>query len=637
MPAIGNLGIVRLKDIAKLANVSPSTVSKVINGKDASISTETREKILSIVHKFQYTPYGAAGSNLKTWRIGVILRSSVAIDSTLDGIVNRAQQRNYVALTLCSDEDSTQEEKNLQVFSRQKVDGIIWEPVAEESLILRNELESCGVPVLLIGPYGGDTSLLLPYEEAAYRITDQLVKLGHSKIGCLISQGRRKENFLSGFRKCLFDNDISFSPRLIQESAAQLLNSQNGKHTITGVVASHFSKALEFLDCADSLGYRIPADFSLISLRNDDYQFSSYPNTTQISTYTMRNSDFGGYLCDKLLNTIEGKVISKNSFDQEFFIDNFATIAPPNKDTQRQIAVLGPLAYETRYQVDYLPHQHSPATVRAKASLAGGAGLLQSVTLAKLGHRVIPVGITGSDSAGNSIFSVAKEQGLEMEFVQRHSTAPTGEIVSFRDDKGKYSEMLSLGANRMLDCSSLGGFSETMKRSDCLLVHGTMPPATVACALELADQTNCKAIFRLGNLVQLEPDYLKFVDILVCTINEVDHWLQRIPTDTQTHLPENAMDSNQILDFILSLGASSVVLLGTKENGKIEVASEDFSTEFQGPGCDWDSRANADIFTALLASQLLNSGSLKQAVWFALQNFTNSNSFRIRDLHASQQ
>ena len=58
-------------DIAKLAGVSPSTVSKVINHKDASISASTRERVLKVVRDYHYTPYSRARAN-RDWLIGVI-------------------------------------------------------------------------------------------------------------------------------------------------------------------------------------------------------------------------------------------------------------------------------------------------------------------------------------------------------------------------------------------------------------------------------------------------------------------------------------------------------------------------------------------------------------------------------------
>ena len=67
-----------IKEIAKLAGVSVSTVSKIVNQKDESISKETRERVLKIVKEYNYTPYASAiVTTKKTWVLGILLRSSV--------------------------------------------------------------------------------------------------------------------------------------------------------------------------------------------------------------------------------------------------------------------------------------------------------------------------------------------------------------------------------------------------------------------------------------------------------------------------------------------------------------------------------------------------------------------------------
>ena len=56
--------MMNIKDIAKLAGVSASTVSKIINNKDQTISKETRERVLKIVPDYNYTPYSAISSQI---------------------------------------------------------------------------------------------------------------------------------------------------------------------------------------------------------------------------------------------------------------------------------------------------------------------------------------------------------------------------------------------------------------------------------------------------------------------------------------------------------------------------------------------------------------------------------------------
>ena len=84
-----------IKDIAGLAGVSISTVSKIINGKDEHINPQTRTRVLQIVKEYNFTPYAAVKSSpdAKKFLLGVLLHSSRASASLLSGILQSAQEQ----------------------------------------------------------------------------------------------------------------------------------------------------------------------------------------------------------------------------------------------------------------------------------------------------------------------------------------------------------------------------------------------------------------------------------------------------------------------------------------------------------------------------------------------------------------
>ena len=85
-----------IKEIAALAGVSISTVSKIMNHKDASISPETRERVLRIVKEFNYTPYSgvAASADPDPFVIGVLVRSAET-NLALNGIISAARELGW--------------------------------------------------------------------------------------------------------------------------------------------------------------------------------------------------------------------------------------------------------------------------------------------------------------------------------------------------------------------------------------------------------------------------------------------------------------------------------------------------------------------------------------------------------------
>lgn len=94
----------KIKDIAKLAGVSQSTVSKIINKKDQGINPETRERVLKIAKEYNYTPYSSIinSNRAKHFLIGVLVKDSSDAHSLIDGIMDAAQENGYGILLLNS-------------------------------------------------------------------------------------------------------------------------------------------------------------------------------------------------------------------------------------------------------------------------------------------------------------------------------------------------------------------------------------------------------------------------------------------------------------------------------------------------------------------------------------------------------
>lgn len=97
-----------IKDIAKLAGVSASTVSKVINNKDRDISEDTRKKVLKIIKEQEYVPYANLHerNNAKNKLIGVILkRNNPNRDNIISYVEKFAKEKEYcIILDYVNDE-----------------------------------------------------------------------------------------------------------------------------------------------------------------------------------------------------------------------------------------------------------------------------------------------------------------------------------------------------------------------------------------------------------------------------------------------------------------------------------------------------------------------------------------------------
>lgn len=180
-----------IKEIAQLAGVSISTVSKIVNNKDENINVETRNRVLKIVKDYNYTPYGTAKntSEAKTFILGVLLKSTPKTNLFLNGIILAAQKNGYSILLYDSAESTSVELKNITSLCKNNVDGVIWEPVSHLSLEYERYFNEQGIETCRINGPDDPASYSIDFAQMGYEAAQILIRHGHSKLGCLTKQG----------------------------------------------------------------------------------------------------------------------------------------------------------------------------------------------------------------------------------------------------------------------------------------------------------------------------------------------------------------------------------------------------------------------------------------------------------------
>ena len=495
-----------ISDIAKLAGVSPSTVSKVINHKDESISDKTRDRIRRIVREYHYVP-NARTRATKGWLLGVLFRSRVSIDSTLDGILSTAQSHGYSVLVFNSDNDIEQERKNLAALRSSGAAGIIWEPVSMDSLERLTKLVTIGVN-------GGDRSFLLPYEAAAYEITGELVKRGHSRIACLVREGRRTPDFIRGFRRRLFESGMTFDDTVVYNESFDPLLDRIGRGDVTAVACSHYQLARALYSRLTSLHYHAPEDCSIVSLRNDAGSSWSEDTDEAISTYTIRNAEFGRIACESLIHKVEDRE-EPLSFKLEPHLDNENSLGAPPRNLSKRVVVVGSINVDMRLSVTTLPT--SGATVSTEKSLTclGGKGVNQAIGVAKLGHLVTLIGNVGSDSLSDLAYRSLESWDVNTAGVYRHTDGETGRAFIFVDPTGNSMIAVLSGANASLHADDIISREHLFEGVEYCLVPSEVPMDAVVTACRLARRHGAKTVVKPSACDHLPAELPALVDILV--------------------------------------------------------------------------------------------------------------------------
>jgi DNA-binding LacI/PurR family transcriptional regulator len=319
---------ITIKDVAKKAGVSPSTVSRVISG-NSRISEETRKKVLTIMDELGYHPNMNARSLVvrSTETIGMIMPRSAEnvfqnpfFPEVIRGISAAAQENAYsILLSAGRDDEEVQRAVTKMVQGRQ-VDGVILLNSRIRDPIIRY-LREQDFPFIVIGRPVEKNAAYVDNDnmEAAKKATSYLIQKGHRSIAFLGGSPEYMvtKDRLDGYRKALAEAGIPLNPDYIlhgefleeggYEAVKQLLI--KGKQPTAFVVTDDLM-AFGVIGALAEVGMRVPDDVSIISFNNVPLaRFSSPPLTSvDIGIYQL-----GYQAAQKLIEQIRNPSIASSN------------------------------------------------------------------------------------------------------------------------------------------------------------------------------------------------------------------------------------------------------------------------------------------------------------------------------------
>lgn len=309
--------MVTINDIAKMAGVAKSTVSRYLNG--GSVSAKTREKLDRIIAETDYVPNRFAQS-LKIKKsniIGTIIPrlDSYASNMILGSIDAELRRKNYQLLITNSNQDLSREIENLYTLSRQKVAGIILlaSRITKEH---RKAIKAIGIPIIFLGQKTDATySIIHDERDAGYKIGKHAAALGHQHIlyftvfeedeavGLLRKNGVLSA--LSEHPEIQVDVvETSFSYERAYEQALRILP----KSKATYVLCATDNIALAVNKAAKALGKRVPEDLSISGFGG--YAITELVTPT-ITTVRYPYKELGRLAVENMVRLLEGEDIPK--------------------------------------------------------------------------------------------------------------------------------------------------------------------------------------------------------------------------------------------------------------------------------------------------------------------------------------
>ncbi|MBE3578676.1 LacI family DNA-binding transcriptional regulator [Caldanaerobacter subterraneus] len=315
---------VTIKDIARLANVSVTTVSRVINNKPEGVSEETRQKILKLVKELGYQPNAIARGLVtkKTKTIGLIIPdiSNPFFPDIARGVEDSAHIYGYNVFLCNTDDNLEKESEYIKALKEKYVDGIIFtsSSIPKHEHII--ELVESGIPVVIMDRRVDSENIygvFLDNYEGGYIATKHLIDLGHEKIGCITGPLYTKsaKERLEGYKKALLDSGIKIDEKLIFEGDYKINGGIIGAERLlkdnkdmSAIFACNDLMAYGAYKTIRSFGYKIPDDISVVGF--DDIQLSQILEP-QLTTIKQPAYDMGLTAARMLIKLIEGKKLKK--------------------------------------------------------------------------------------------------------------------------------------------------------------------------------------------------------------------------------------------------------------------------------------------------------------------------------------
>jgi LacI family transcriptional regulator len=271
--------LVTIYDIAKKANVSAMTVSKVINN-TGKISDKTRAKVKQIMEEMNYVPNSMArGLVTQETKILSLLIPDITnpfFTTVARGAEDAAMRLGYKLLFGNSDESLAKEKEYVDMVLSTRVDGVLFSAASDESGPHLQTLRRHGIPFVLLDrevPGVESDTVSGDNKEGARKLVEHLIALGHRRIALVngslaVSTARER---LAGYKDALKLNDIPLDENLVLEMNYKYFGDGEALDKLlrldsppTAVFAGNNFIALGLIRKLRERGIRVPEDMSVV-------------------------------------------------------------------------------------------------------------------------------------------------------------------------------------------------------------------------------------------------------------------------------------------------------------------------------------------------------------------------------------
>ncbi len=323
-----------IREVAKIAGVSPSTVSRVING-TANVCDEKKQKVLRAIHETGFKPNELARALYKKSSkiIGVIVPNiENPFFNELAKAIEEEAYRNGFRILLCNSNDNTEKELlNIQMLNQMKADGII---IVTNSDTTGREIVECELPVVVVdrklSVHGEIAYIESNHYEGGKMAMQHLLDCGCKNIVCL----KGPVEYSSGCQRYLGYQDICAKYGIKEQYVDCIYDYEAGLEAtrellkkyprVDGIIACNDMVAISAYKILQKEGYKIPNDVQIIGF--DDIKFSRL-FTPEFTTIIQPIAEMG---------TLAAQIIIQNANGLPFQKENIFDVSLVERQTTRK-------------------------------------------------------------------------------------------------------------------------------------------------------------------------------------------------------------------------------------------------------------------------------------------------------------
>ncbi|MBU9711185.1 LacI family DNA-binding transcriptional regulator [Evansella tamaricis] len=308
---------ITIGDVAQRANVSKTTVSRIVNGNYSHTTEETRKRVMAAIEELDYRPNALAKGlkSMKTNVIGIVLSNlkNPFWITALEGVEDTCYELGYNLMICNTNEEPEKEEEYIREFEMRQVDGIVINPTVRNYNLYEKLIDS--IPMVVINrriPGLATHNVVFNNVKGGFLAVNHLFNNNRKNIAVLafnnpfVSTWRDR---LEGYQSAILAKGLStsdFKELKLEQSnkdvKTQIVNYLSQNRDIDAIFSTNNMITLEVLSALKEMNLKVPEDIAIVSY--DETVWAKHLNSP-LTTIRQPGYQMGKIAAQNLIESIQ--------------------------------------------------------------------------------------------------------------------------------------------------------------------------------------------------------------------------------------------------------------------------------------------------------------------------------------------